>query len=83
MPAGRKKAAASPARQNRRNRMDRANLVRMANQIARNLAREPDPAAATAAHIRQFWEPRMHTALVQGGTDGLDPAVVSALALLR
>lgn len=83
MPAGRKEAAASPARQNRRNRMDHASLVRMANQIARNLAREPDPAAATAAHIRQFWEPRMRRALVDGEPDGLDPAVVSALALLR
>lgn len=63
--------------------MDHASLVRMANQIARNLAREPDPAAATAAHIRQFWEPRMRRALVDGEPDGLDPAVVSALALLR
>lgn len=63
--------------------MDRANLVRMANQIARNLAREPDPAAATATHIRQFWEPRMRSALIAGGTDGLDPAAVGALALLR
>lgn len=63
--------------------MDHANLVRMANQIARNLAREPDPATATAAHIRQFWEPRMRRALVDGEPDGLDPAVISALALLR
>jgi NADH-dependant formate dehydrogenase delta subunit FdsD len=26
------------------------NLIMMANQIARNLAREPDPAAASAEH---------------------------------
>lgn len=63
--------------------MDRANLVRMANQIARNLAHEPDPAAATATHIRQFWEPRMRAALVADGAEGLDPAVIRALALLR
>ncbi len=36
-------------------------LVYMANQIARNLMHEPDPAAATAAHIEAFWSPRMKT----------------------
>lgn len=34
-------------------------LIAMANQIAANLAHERDPAAATADHIRQFWDPRM------------------------
>jgi formate dehydrogenase subunit delta len=34
-------------------------LVMMANQIAANLAHEPDPAAATARHIELYWDPRM------------------------
>jgi formate dehydrogenase subunit delta len=39
------------------------NIVRMVNQIAANLALDPDPAAATADHIRLFWDPRMKTML--------------------
>ncbi len=34
-------------------------LVMMANQIAANLATDDNPVAATAEHIRLFWDPRM------------------------
>ncbi len=40
-----------------------ATLVRMANQIAANLGHENDPAAATAEHIRLYWDPRMKRAI--------------------
>lgn len=41
------------------------NLIRMANQIARNLETQgPEAAAAaTADHIRKFWAPRMRAAV--------------------
>jgi len=34
-------------------------LVLMANQIATNQMHEPNPAKATAEHIRLYWDPRM------------------------
>ena len=42
-------------------------LVTMANQIARNLAAQGDIAAiaATAEHLRLFWEPQMLARLRQ------------------
>ena len=54
-------------------------LATMANQIARNLARDDDPVAATAAHISSFWTPAM-IAMLQGA-DGvaLDPLAREAL----
>ena len=57
-------------------------LVMMANQIAANLALEDDPAAATAGHIRLFWDPRMRALLLQHGQGGLSPIAVAALAQL-
>ena len=41
--------------------MDPARLAYMANQIARNFAVQGEAAAiaATAEHIRSFWDPRM------------------------
>jgi formate dehydrogenase subunit delta len=57
-------------------------LVMMANQIAANLAHEPDPAAATAEHIRLYWDPRMKRLLAEHGADGLSPAAVGAMALI-
>jgi hypothetical protein len=57
-------------------------LVYMANQIARNLAREDDPAAAVAAHIRTFWSPCMINGLLQQSTAPLDPIAALALAKL-
>ncbi|WP_309503260.1 MULTISPECIES: formate dehydrogenase subunit delta [Sphingomonas] len=61
-------------------------LIYMANQIARNLATDADPVAATAQHIRSFWDPRMRAMilahLAEGGS-GLDPTSRAALLRLR
>ena len=60
-------------------------LIYMANQIARNLATHPDPAAATADHIASFWDPRMKAnilAHLKGGGGGIEPIAVSALQML-
>jgi len=60
-----------------------APLIRMANQIAANLAHEDDPAGATAEHIRQFWDPRMRAAIRAHDGSGLSPAAARAIALLE
>jgi formate dehydrogenase subunit delta len=59
------------------------NLVRMANQIAANLAHEADPAAATAQHIRSFWDPRMRAMILAAPAETLSPAAQSAIDRLR
>jgi formate dehydrogenase subunit delta len=61
-----------------------ATLVRMANQIAANVAYLPPPAAAAAvaAHLHSFWAPPMRDALQRIAEDepaGLDPLVLAAL----
>jgi formate dehydrogenase subunit delta len=53
-------------------------LVMMANQIAANLAHEPDPADATAEHIRLFWDPWMKAGLRDAGLDALTPVARAA-----
>lgn len=58
-------------------------LIRMANQIAANLAHEGDPAGATAEHIRQFWDPRMKQAISAYQGDGLAPAAMEAIRRLQ
>ncbi len=55
-------------------------LAYMANQIARNLAHEPDTVAAVARHIHDFWSPRMIAQALALGGAGLDPAARDALA---
>jgi formate dehydrogenase subunit delta len=61
-------------------------LVKMANQIALNMAPWGDEAAVaekTGEHIEKFWTPAMRRQLLnyhQGGGDGLAPAVVRVLA---
>lgn len=62
--------------------MDQATLIRMANDIARNLAPQGEAAAveATAQHIRDFWDPRMKAALRAGDRAGLSPVAVAAFA---
>lgn len=59
-------------------------LVRMVNQIARNLATRPDTEVLVADHIVKYWDPRMKAMirahLAEGG-EGLDP--VSAAAVRR
>jgi formate dehydrogenase subunit delta len=62
-------------------------LIRMANEIARNLRSQPGDQAmtATADHIRSFWTPGMRATLIahanQGG-EGLDPIAQQALRML-
>jgi formate dehydrogenase subunit delta len=56
-------------------------LVLMANQIATNLAYEPDTVGATAHHIRQFWDPRMKR-LISENREGLSIEADAAIALL-
>lgn len=61
--------------------------VRMANDIAAQFRHLPDGAAADsiAAHLRQFWDPRMRAQLLEAvaaDADSLDPLVVAAAARL-
>jgi formate dehydrogenase subunit delta len=61
-------------------------IIRMANQIAANLAARPDAAALCAGHISDYWDPRMRVALldlVAAGGAGLHPLVMSAAPLIR
>jgi formate dehydrogenase subunit delta len=65
-----------------------ASLVRMANQIASNVAHKPHDVAVarTADHLRDFWHPSMIRTLeayVDAGGDGLGPVASQALATLR
>lgn len=55
-------------------------LVLMVNQIATNLATEPDPASATAEHIRLFWDPRMKDMIREYDGDGLSIVAVDAIS---
>lgn len=61
--------------------MNLAQLTYMANQIARNFATQGDEAAAaaTAAHIREFWDPRMKAAILAGDRAGLLPVASRAI----
>ncbi|MGD9962056.1 formate dehydrogenase subunit delta [Nocardioides sp.] len=63
-------------------------VVRMANDIARQFAHlpEPDAAAAVAAHLEMFWEPRMRRELqaeVEREPDQLAHVVVTAVSLVE
>ena len=67
---------------------DTAALVRMANQIAANLAHHPrDTAVAeVAAHLRSFWAPEMRAALAayaDAGGQGLTPLAAAAITQVR
>jgi formate dehydrogenase subunit delta len=62
-------------------------LVHMANQIARAFAVEGEAkaVAATANHLKLFWDPRMRREILvhlDAGGDGLDPVTRSALERL-
>ncbi len=69
--------------------VDSAKLVRMAEQIAANLAYTDDVplvAARVADHLNRFWDPRMRHALVEianGEADRLSPVLKAAVARLR
>ena len=45
-------------------------------------AHEPDPAAATAEHIRLFWDPWMKDGLFSNGSDGLSAVAAAAMSKL-
>ncbi|RJL05628.1 formate dehydrogenase [Paracoccus aestuarii] len=61
-------------------------MVTMANQIATFFDSQPGAAAERiAAHLRDYWEPRMRAQLLtflQNGGQGLKPSVVEAARLL-
>lgn len=61
-------------------------LVRMAHQIALNMAAEGDSSAVRAAdHICRFWTPAMRRMLLEHGQDGAEepsPAVRQVMAVL-
>jgi formate dehydrogenase subunit delta len=63
-------------------------LVYMANQIAKFMESKPHAEGVTglAAHINDFWEPRMRRALFEvldAGGQGLRPLVLDAAATIR
>ena len=63
-------------------------LVRMANQIATFMESKPraEGLAGMAAHINDFWEPRMRRqlfALIDAGGAGLKPLVLDAAAQIK
>ena len=63
-------------------------LIRMANQIATYFNSRPDSerAAGIAAHINDFWEPRMRTQLLDllaRRAEAFAPDVVAGTALIR
>lgn len=64
--------------------MDTTSLIRMANDIARNLAAQGEEAAiaATVTHIRDFWDPRMRGAILSAGRAGLNPIAAAAVERL-
>ncbi|MFT6452488.1 MAG: formate dehydrogenase subunit delta [Halocynthiibacter sp.] len=61
----------------------------MANQISAFFASQPEAARlpGVAAHINDFWEPRMRAFLLElldaGETQGIDPLVISAAPLIK
>lgn len=68
--------------------MNPQRLVDMANDIAANLAANPDRAAAVetmVVHLQRFWEPGMRQAIVRhlhAGGDGLGQLARDAIAAL-
>ena len=63
--------------------MDHDRLIYMANQIATNLAAQGDAAAElTCQHLRDFWDPRMKAAILNGNRDGLNSIARAAVERL-
>ncbi|MAU44465.1 formate dehydrogenase subunit delta [Salipiger thiooxidans] len=63
-------------------------MVMMANQIATFFASQPGDHGAedVAAHINDFWEPRMRSqliAFIEAGGEGLHPLVIQSLGHIR
>lgn len=59
-------------------------LIRMANDIARNLAAQGEERAiaATAQHITDFWDPRMTAAIFKADRAGLSAIAAAAVERL-
>ena len=64
--------------------MDITHLQLMVDQIARNFAvqGEAEAVAATAQHIRDFWDPRMKAAIKGAGRAGLSAIAAAAVERL-
>lgn len=62
--------------------MEAERLVQMANQIARNLCHEANPATAIAEHLRLYWPMRMLEGLAALRPDELHHSVIAALGLI-
>ncbi len=64
--------------------MDLDHLIYMADQIARNFAvqGEEEAVAATAQHIRDFWDPRMKAAILAADRNAFSPIVGAAVVRL-
>ena len=63
--------------------MNLERLTYMANQIARNLAPQGEAAVGlTCQHLKDFWDPRMKTAILAGDRAGLDPIAKAAVERL-
>jgi formate dehydrogenase subunit delta len=61
--------------------VDLAHLTYMANQIARNFAAQGESEAvqATYQHLKDFWDPRMKSAILAGDRSGLLPIANAAV----
>jgi formate dehydrogenase subunit delta len=68
--------------------MSAEKIVRMANDIAKFMESKPhaEGAALLAAHINDFWEPRMRRQLfvvIDRGGEGLRPLVMDAAGAIK
>lgn len=66
--------------------MDEAKLVKMANQIAENLAWGDQAVAVTGVsdHLRRFWSPTMRQEIIACyGRGGSELSEIAALAVAR
>ncbi len=65
--------------------MDGSILIRMANDIARNLPAQGQMQAvgAMVQHIHDFWDPRLKTAILSGDCRLLLPIAAQAVERLR
>jgi len=70
---------------NRPNSVDIERLRYMADQIARNFAVQgaDEAVAATAEHIRLYWDPRMKAAILADDPAALSPVVAAAVRTLN
>lgn len=70
---------------NRPNSVDIERLRYMAEQIARNFAAQGEEAAAaaTAEHIRLYWDPRMKAAILADDPAALSPVAAAAVKSLE